>query len=79
MEMKQPVHTLIDMLNQKDYPAEPFFLDVNMFDIQETIVGALNNLPENCIGISIRHAVGAQTRSAAVDIAKRNNIVIQFT
>ncbi|RKZ87367.1 MAG: hypothetical protein DRQ39_04320 [Gammaproteobacteria bacterium] len=74
-----PVHTLIDMMNQKNYPVEPFFLDINMYDIQETIIRAINNLPEKCIGVSIRHAVGTQTRNAVVDIAERDNIVIRFT
>ena len=67
--------SLLDLINQVPYPAEePFFLDVRLFDIPSVIVGTLNNLPSNCIGISLAYDIGAKGRAAAIDICRRNDV-----
>jgi len=48
-------YTLIDRLKGQEFPPEPtaFFFDMNMYDIPQTIISACNNLPDNCVGVSI--------------------------
>jgi len=77
--MKLLTHDLVDMLAGKPYPKEEFFLDVNMYDITETVVLAVKNLPDKCVGLSIRHHVGHKTRDAVRQIADNTGIFVGFT
>lgn len=72
-------HDLVDMLSGKAYPTEEFFMDINLFDIPETVISAVKNLPKNCTGISIRYHSGHKTREAIQQYADETGLLVVFT
>ncbi len=70
--------TFYDYFTGGTYPKEPFFFDANICDIENTVLAAIKNLPDNCIGMSVRYDSGYKTRATCIRYAKETGFLIRF-